>query len=114
MIHYSKMNNAFYTQEIHGENIPIDGVEITEEYYDELLDGQASGQMIVADDNGYPILLDRPPLSAEELQKLANAEARAYLDSTDWYVIRFIESGVAVPEDITLLRQQARDSVVET
>jgi hypothetical protein len=35
-------------------------------------------------------------------------EARFYLDSTDWYVIRFIETGVPVPEEITEARAAAR------
>lgn len=39
------------------------------------------------------------------------AEAQAYLDSTDWYVIRQTETGVAVPEDVTARRQQARDAI---
>lgn len=42
-----------------------------------------------------------------------NAQARAYLTSTDWYIIRLQENGTPVPQDILDARQAARDSVVE-
>jgi hypothetical protein len=35
-------------------------------------------------------------------------EARAYLASTDWYIIRKTETGVDIPAEITLLRAEAR------
>lgn len=62
---YSKLGNGFFTTEIHGEAIPADKVEITEEYWRELLDGQSNGSEIVADENGYPIL--QIPVVAPEL-----------------------------------------------
>lgn len=34
-----------------------------------------------------------------------------YLKSTDWYVIRFLETGKEVPDDIKELRAQAREIV---
>ena len=38
---------------------PIDGaVEITEERWRELLDGQAAGRMITEDEQGFPILTE--------------------------------------------------------
>jgi len=36
------------------------------------------------------------------------AEAQAYLDSTDWYVVRMAETGVPVPADVTAKRAAAR------
>lgn len=36
------------------------------------------------------------------------ADARAYLNATDWYVIRFAETGVPIPEDVTTGRAAAR------
>jgi hypothetical protein len=44
-------------------------------------------------------------------QKQLNAEARTYLLSTDWYITRKGETGVAVPTEVLLDRQAARDSV---
>jgi hypothetical protein len=40
-----------------------------------------------------------------------NAPHLAYLASTDWYVLRFVDIGIAVPDAITAARQAARASV---
>lgn len=45
-------------------------------------------------------------------QEKANKEARAYLTETDWYVVRFAETGVAIPADIAAARQAARESIL--
>ena len=51
------------------------------------------------------------PLSAQEQ---VNIESRTYLYETDWYVIRFLETGKAIPPEIRSKRQQARDAIVDT
>ena len=38
----------------------------------------------------------------------AQAEARAYLARTDWYVLRQVETGKAIPDEIAQLRREAR------
>ena len=44
--------NGFYDE-------PVDGsVEITDEHYNQLLDGQSNGLLIVESKNGYPILVE--------------------------------------------------------
>jgi hypothetical protein len=45
------------------------------------------------------------------VSSLVNAEAKSYLDSTDWYVIRFIETEVAIPSEILTARANARSLV---
>jgi len=45
-------------------------------------------------------------------QARVNAESLAYLASTDWYVIREQETGVAIPADVLALRAEARLAVV--
>ena len=45
-------------------------------------------------------------------QSEVNSEARSYLAATDWYVTRFIESGVAIPQDISDARAAARSAIV--
>lgn len=64
---YSKSTGGFYTTEIHGNNIPSESVEITSEQYDFLLEAQSQGKQIVADDKGFPVAIDPPPLSQEQL-----------------------------------------------
>lgn len=59
-----------------------------------------------------PVPEPEPP-TPEQLQAQANAEARAYLAGTDWYVVRFAETGVAIPAEISAARQAARESIIE-
>ena len=49
-----------------------------------------------------------------EADKIAqvNAEALAYLASTDWYATRAFGGGKPVPADIEASRQAARDRIV--
>jgi hypothetical protein len=60
------------------------------------------------------------PLTQEELDAKAqneqlriNAESRDYLASTDWYAIRFAETGIAIPDEIITARAAARAAIVE-
>jgi hypothetical protein len=39
------------------------------------------------------------------------ATAKTYLRDTDWYVMRFVETQKAVPEDITAKRADARAKI---
>ena len=56
-----------------------------------------------------------PPMSDTEALALQAAEGRLesvdYLNKTDWYFVREMETGVAVPESIRTLRTEARDRV---
>lgn len=52
-------------------------------------------------------------ITAEMQKQKQNAEARALLAKTDWYIIRSIETGVQAPKEILDLRAAARESVVE-
>ena len=50
---------------------------------------------------------------AYDVQSELNIQHRAYLTSTDSYVVRLTETGVPVPADILLKRQEARDAITE-
>jgi hypothetical protein len=51
-------------------------------------------------------------ITAQVAQEAINAEALAYLASTDWLVIREVDAGVPCPTDIKTLRAEARAKVV--
>lgn len=71
-MYYSKSTGGFYVKEIHTE-IPTDAVEITEEEWKTLLQGEREGKVISAEPGQKPILAEKPaspPLPAEELEKL--------------------------------------------
>lgn len=81
---YSKERGAFFRAEIHGDAIPTDVVEITDEQHAALMDGQAAGKMIAADADGNPVLVDQPAPTAEQLLKQVQmARAAAYADEAD-------------------------------
>ena len=80
---YSKKENGFYDNTIH-ETLPDDAVEITDNEYVELLDGQASGKIIIADDYNNPILIDRPAPSNDELATQARYQRNKLLSECDW------------------------------
>ena len=51
-------------------------------------------------------------ISSQVAQENTNAESLKYLADTDWYVIRYLETGVAIPADITTARAAARSNIV--
>lgn len=51
--------------------------------------------------------------SAKAEQERINHEARAYLNQTDWYVTRHQETGEPIPDDVLILRQEAREKVID-
>jgi hypothetical protein len=51
-------------------------------------------------------------ITAQVEQDKVNAEALAYLASTDWMIIREVDSGVLCPSDVKLARAQARAKIV--
>lgn len=110
---YSATTNGFYDELVHGDNIPVDAVTISDEKYASLMEGQTAGKLIASDKDGNPVLQDYPAPTAQQLQAAKNREARAYLASTDWYVVRKAETGEAIPQDILDARAAARLSVVE-
>lgn len=80
---YSKFTGGFYDVEINGDDIPQDAVEITDDTWFDLLNGQAEGKIISPDENGYPILTDPPPPSHEELVQMAENNRQRLLAHAD-------------------------------
>lgn len=71
---YSAKTGGFYSAEIHGENIPDDAVEITEEQHAALLDWQFVGKVISADNDGNPVLVDPPRPNAVQVWERIKAD----------------------------------------
>ena len=51
-------------------------------------------------------------ITAQIAQEKTNAEALAYLASTDWMIIREVDSGVICPSDVKAERAAARAKIV--
>ena len=94
--------NGFYIDEIHfdfdpatGEyTIPAGYIEITEELYHNLLDGQAAGKRIVTDADGLPELAEPPARSLDERKTAAVAQL--------WSNYKQHQQKYVDPEDLTL------------
>lgn len=54
-----------------------------------------------------------PAPTPEQLKEREIAEKLAYLASTDWYVVRFAEAGVAIPAEVSTARSAARARIDE-
>lgn len=87
MIFFSAIELGFYDSNI-VDAIPDDGVEVSLEHHRAILDGQTAGKAIAADEFGGPILIDRPPLSAEVQAAVERAWRDAQLALTDPLVSR--------------------------
>lgn len=80
-MYFSKSRLGFYLPEIHGSSIPADAVEITTDEHHALLEGQAAGLIISADDTGHPVLVAPPPLSPEQIKGHLTAAVQDHLDA---------------------------------
>ena len=49
--------------------------------------------------------------TTNELNERRISELENYLNSTDWYAVRYAETGVEIPDDIKTARQAARDEI---
>ena len=67
---YAKSTGGFYKYEIHGDSIPSDAIEITDDDHNALLAAQSAGLHISADDTGLPVAIAPPSLSPEKRAKL--------------------------------------------
>jgi len=47
-----------------------------------------------------------------EIQEGLNFMSLEYLAETDWYVVRKFETGTAIPQEILIKRQEAREAIV--
>ena len=88
--------------------IPAESLEVSDELFWQTIN-ETDGVWSLVD--GKIVKLPFPAPTAEQLQATTNATARRYLTTTDWYVVRFAETGVPIPADIAEARKQARESV---
>lgn len=84
--YYSKSKKGFFCDEVEGLIIPPDAVEISEETWRNLMQGQAEGKTISSDEKGNPILLDRPAPTKDETIAYLSIAIQQSLDTsaTTW------------------------------
>lgn len=90
-------------------------VEITDEYYIELLNGQSQGMRIISATDGHPVLTEREPPSEESLIKQAENKKTVLLAQADLAIAplaRAVKLGMATAGESSLLEEWERYSVL--
>ena len=88
--------------------------EISDEEHDRIIkEANEIGKPIGADENGDPIITEPKEPSQEEKDKWRLGYLENYLKETDWYAIRFADTGEPIPADVKTKRQEARDEISE-
>ena len=95
---YSKKTGGLYNHDFHGGSIPKDAKEVSDEERAALISG---------------VILADIELTPDQAQVKTNANAREYLASTDWYVIRMQETGEPIPREVVAERAKRRAEVIE-
>lgn len=104
---YSKETNGFYVDGL-SEFIPQDVVSISVEKYNELMLGQSQGKEIAADKDGYPVLLDPPAATKEQLIIIAEAKRASLMAAASVAISPLqdaVELGDSTPEEEALLKK---------
>lgn len=116
-MYYSKTTRGFYSSDVN-TNIPEDAVEVSTEEWQALLEGQAAGQVIVPDAEGYPHLEAAPGPTDEQKKANCKATASGLLKDTDWTTIPDVGNpAVSSPylvnvQDFVTYRNQVRTLAV--
>ncbi|HEX7687337.1 MAG TPA: hypothetical protein VF453_06510 [Burkholderiaceae bacterium] len=79
--YYSKSTSGFYVDAIHGEAMPTDAVEISDDDYGALMTAQASGKSIVAGADGKPVATDPPAPTIDQQRATLSRAVQAHLDA---------------------------------
>lgn len=95
-MYFSKLTGGFYSDEIHGQNIPEDAKSISDELYQSLIQGQAEGAQISSDEEGNPVLIERPGVPFETLR---DAELDLFRGLREQYLNRLAGIMVAAQVD---------------
>lgn len=88
---YAASTKGFYSQDLHGKNIPADAVDIDDGTYAALLLGQQNGCEIVADGAGMPILAPLKALS------IGDRRAQAVIAMEAWIAAFLSQFTAGVP-----------------
>ena len=112
--YFSKSELGFYCDEVN-EAIPTDAVEISEDVYLSLLEGQSKGKFISADSAGTPVLTDPPEPTQVELVAQAEDKRTALMEEANASIIPLQDAAdldIATDEEMESLRAWKRYRVL--
>ncbi|WFZ46738.1 tail fiber assembly protein [Citrobacter braakii] len=107
-VFYSAKDNGFYPDDIKFNNLPDDLIEISVDYWQELLNGQNGKKEISSDKNGYPVLVDVAPATAEQLKVIASREKERLMALATVAIAPLqdaVELGIATAEETAALSE---------
>lgn len=78
---YSRSTGCCYDRKIHSV-IPNDVIEISDETFYEVIARHVEGKVRSHDSKGYPILVDAPPPTDQQLRKQYEVAIQNHMDST--------------------------------
>lgn len=87
-VFFSPSTASFFDEEIYGEQLPQDALEITEDMRQALLEAQSQGKKISAGKDGQPIAVERPGPTFEQQVERERFWRDSLLAKTDMMVTR--------------------------
>lgn len=103
---YSASTNSFFDGDLRYSTFPVDAISIPESLYQSIQSLISTSEVeLYADEKGYPATR---PIVMVLNEPDPKEQALALLKNTDWYVIRAMEIGTAIPGDIREAREAAR------
>lgn len=87
---YSRSTGATYLDGLH-TNVPQDAVLIPDDRYDQVIRNPDPTKVRSHDEQGLPILIEPPPLSADESAVVERIWRDSQLNATQWLVARYNE-----------------------
>lgn len=112
--YFSKSELGFYCDEVN-EAIPTDAVEISEDVYLSLLEGQSKGKFISADSAGTPVLTDPPEPTQVELVAQAEDKRSVLMEEANASITPLQDAAdldIATDEEMESLRAWKRYRVL--
>lgn len=99
--------NGFF-DDTDGGFVPESAVEISQETYLELLNGQAQGKQIIADKTGHPVLIDPQPSAAHEL----NLDTLTWEISAEKQIVLFAQQKESLLNKLADKADQLKNSLL--
>lgn len=97
-LYFSKSTSGFYNSDINGDNVPDDAVIISAALYSKVLNGQAEGKIITADENGAP-MLKAPVVDDVQAAKNKKAQLLAHVATTTQFWQTQLQLGMITEAD---------------
>lgn len=79
---YSPSTGGFYASELHRKAMPADAGKITDQQHADLLEAQARGHVIEADESGAPVARPRAAPTSEQAAAALSLAVQAHVDGT--------------------------------